>query len=154
MERGFFMDELDLKLLEDLSQDSRATYAELGRKYKLSRVCIRERINNLVDQGVIEKFTIAIDAQKLGLKLSVFFDLEVKPESLYKVAEELAEDEAVTNIFLMTGSPTLFVNALLRDHNELENFMREKFYSRDEILSVHSNIMLKNFKSKRGGLCP
>ena len=36
------LDELDMKLLEDLSRDSRLSYAELGRKYNLSRVCIRK----------------------------------------------------------------------------------------------------------------
>lgn len=60
------MDELDKKLLKDLSRDSRMTYAELGRKYDLSRVCIRERVNNLVEKGIIEKFTIVVNPQKMG----------------------------------------------------------------------------------------
>jgi DNA-binding Lrp family transcriptional regulator len=148
------MDELDLKLLEDLLNDSRVSYAELGRKYNLSRVCIRERINNLVEEGVIEKFTIVVNPEKLGKKLAVFFDIEVKPDALYSVANDLAQEENITNIYLMTGSPTLYVNALLSDHDELEAFLREKIYSRKEIIRVYSNILLKKFKSPRGGLCP
>ncbi len=148
------MDELDLKLLDDLLNDSRVSYAELGRKYNLSRVCIRERINNLVEEGVIEKFTIVVNSEKLGKKLAVFFDIEVKPDALYRIAQELAKEESITNIYLMTGSPTLYVNALLGDHDELEAFLREKIYSRKEITRVHSNILLKKFKSPIRGLFP
>lgn len=140
------IDDLDMKLLEDLSRDSRLSYAELGRKYNLSRVCIRERINNLVEQGVIERFTIVVNPEKLGKQLAVF-DIEVKPHALYKMAEELAAEEPITNIYMMTGSPTLYANALLENHEELEKFIKEKLYSKEDILKVNTNIMLKGLKS-------
>lgn len=148
------VDELDMKLIKDLSQDSRISYAELGRKYNLSRVCIRERINNLYEKGIIERFTIVVNPEKLGKRLSVFFDIEVKSNALYKVADELSEEEPVINVYMMTGSPTLYANALLEDHEELENFLRKKLYSKKEILKVHTNIMLKKFKTIHIGFCP
>ncbi|MFP4662559.1 MAG: Lrp/AsnC family transcriptional regulator [Halanaerobiales bacterium] len=148
------VDDLDMKLLEELSRDSRISYAELGRKYNLSRVCIRERINNLYEKGIIERFTIVINPEKMGKKLSVFFDIEVRPDSLYQVAEKLAEEDPVINIHMMTGSPTLFVNALLEDHQQLETFLKEKLYPIEDILRVHTNIMLKKFKSQKMGFCP
>ncbi|MEJ6951210.1 Lrp/AsnC family transcriptional regulator [Natronospora cellulosivora (SeqCode)] len=148
------LDELDMKLIKDLSKDSRISYAELGRKYELSRVGIRERINNLVEKGVIEKFTIVVDHEKLGKNLSVFFDIEVKPDSLYKIANELSNEDVVINIFMMTGSPTLYVNALLKNHDELERFLKEKLYSKKDVLRANTNIMLKKFKSPDIGFCP
>ena len=148
------VDELDLKLIKDLAQDSRVSYAELGRKYNLSRVCIRERINNLYEKGIIERFTIVVNPEKLGKRLSVFFDIEVKSNALYKVANELAEEEPVFNVYMMTGSPTLYVNAMIKDHEELEIFLKEKLYSKKDILRVHTNIMLKKFKSLNIGFCP
>ncbi|MFW6264793.1 MAG: Lrp/AsnC family transcriptional regulator [Bacillota bacterium] len=148
------MDELDMKLIKELSKDSRVSYAELGRKYDLSRVGIRERINNLVDKGIIEKFTVVVNHEKLGKNLSVFFDIEVMPNALYKIADELTKEEAVTNIFMMTGSSILYVNALLQGHEELEEFLKEKLYSKKEILRANTNIMLKKFKSPDIGFCP
>ena len=70
------------------------------------------------------------------------------------MAEELAAEEPVTNIYLMTGSPTLYANALLESHEELERFIQEKLYSREEILRVNTNIMLKKFKVNNISLCP
>lgn len=144
------MDDLDRKLLEDLSRDSRLTFAELGRKYNLSRVCIRERINNLVEEGVIEKFTIEVNPEKLDKKLTVFFDIKVKPDSLYDVAEELVKEEGVTDVFLLTGSATIYMNTILKNREELEYFLREKIYSREEVLEVNSKILLKWFKNPKG----
>ncbi len=148
------VDDLDMKLIKDLAEDSRISYAELGRKYNLSRVCIRERINNLYEKGVIERFTIVVNSEKLGKKLSVFFDIEVNSNSLYQVAKELMEEKPVINVYMMTGSPTLYVNALLENHTELESFLRENLYSKKEILRVHTNIMLKKFKSHNIAFCP
>lgn len=148
------VDELDINLLEDLSEDSRISYAELGRKYNLSRVCIRERINNLVAKGVIERFTIVVNPEKLGKKLSVFFDIEVKPNALYQIAEELADEEPIISIYMMTGSPIIYANALLENHDQLEKFVKEKLFSKKEVLKVHTNIMLKRFKTNNISFCP
>ncbi len=148
------VDELDMKLIKNLAEDSRISYAELGRKYNLSRVCIRERINNLYEKGVIERFTIVVNPEKLGKRLSVFFDIEVKSNSLYQVAKKLTEEEPVINVYMMTGSPTLYVNALLENDKDLECFLRDKLYSNEEIIRVHTNIMLKKFKRLNMGFCP
>ena len=146
------MDELDCKLIKELSRDSRITYAELGRKYNLSRVCIRERINSLVNDGVIKKFTIEVNPEKLGKKLSVFLNIDVKPDALYKIAEELAEDESITSIYLLTGSTTIYMNVLLKDQEELETFLKEKLYSRGDIFNVTSRLLLREFTGSNGGL--
>jgi Lrp/AsnC family transcriptional regulator, leucine-responsive regulatory protein len=148
------MNELDYKILADLTANGRLTYAELGRKYNLSRVSIRERINNLIEKGIIEKFTIIVNPEKIGKKISAFFEIEVKPESLYQVAEELSMEEDVVNIYLMTGSATLHMHALLVNQDAFEIFLRDKLYSRKEIVRVNSNIILKRFKSRKGGLRP
>ncbi|MFW6022559.1 MAG: Lrp/AsnC family transcriptional regulator [Halanaerobiaceae bacterium] len=148
------IDDLDMKLIEELSYDSRISFAELGRKFNLSRVYIRERINNLVEKGIIEHFTVVINPAKLGKNLSVFFDIEVKPNSLYTIAEELSSEDAVTNIYLTTGSSTLYVNALLEGHDELEIFIRDILYSKKDIMKVHTNIMLKEFKNSNKEYCP
>lgn len=145
------MDELDLNLIKDLRANSRVSYAELGRKYNLSRVCIRERINNLVEEGVIQRFTIDVDHSKLGKNLHAFFDIEVKPNTLYKIAEELIEEDHVTGIILLTGSTTIYLDALLEGKEELELFLRDKLYSRDDILRVTTRIMLKRYTKIQKG---
>lgn len=146
------MDELDRNLLKDLSQNSRLSYAELGRKYDLSRVCIRDRINSLVERGIIKNFTITVDPDKIGKKLSVIFEIEVLPNSLFSVAEELTRERQVTEVFLMTGSENLQIHTMFDNKEELELFLKNKLFNREGVLRVNSNIVLRKFKGNDMGL--
>lgn len=146
------MDALDLKLLEDLTSDGRTSYAELGRKYGLTRVSIKERIDKLRAEGIIENFTITISPEATGKHVSAFFEIDVEPIHLDGVAHALAEEDAVENLYLMTGSSTLHMHALLRDMEDLERFVLERIYALKGISRVQTHMILKRYKSRRGGL--
>ncbi|MBO8127148.1 MAG: Lrp/AsnC family transcriptional regulator [Firmicutes bacterium] len=146
------MDEIDYRLINDLISDSRTSYAELGRRYNLSRVAIRDRINHLIETGVIEKFTIVVNPEKLGKHVSAFFEVDVEPHKLNEVATALAEHDAVLSIYLMTGPSTLHVHALLEDNQSLERFVHESIYSLPGVTRVESHLVLTRYKNRRGGL--
>ena len=145
------MDALDLKLLEDLTSDGRTSYAELGRKYGLTRVSIKERIDKLRAEGIIENFTITISPEATGKHVSAFFEIDVEPFSLDQVAEELAQEEVVENLYLMTGSSTLHMHALLDNMNHLERFVLDRIYSKRGIIRVQTHMILRRYKSRQGG---
>ncbi|WP_343851011.1 Lrp/AsnC family transcriptional regulator, partial [Algoriphagus jejuensis] len=54
-------DTLDLKILTELRQNSRASFAELGRTVGLSPSSVRERIQRMEISGLIKKYSIEID---------------------------------------------------------------------------------------------
>lgn len=145
------MDEIDKNILKILEEDGRMSYAELGRKLDLTRVSIRERIVKLQEKGVIEKFTVVINPEKIDKKLSAFFEIDVTPNHLDEVADKLAEEDRVHSLYLMTGSSTLHMHSLLKDHDELEEFLINKIYSQKGITRVKSNVILKRYKSREGG---
>ena len=59
------LDVLDMEILEELLEDSRQSYVELGKKLKSHKDTIRNRVLKLLKDGVIEHFTISIDHEKL-----------------------------------------------------------------------------------------
>jgi DNA-binding Lrp family transcriptional regulator len=146
------LDELDHKILELLTKDGRMSYAEIGRLLNLSRVSVRERVNKLVDNGVIEHFTIIINPVKVGYRLSVFFEISVNPNKLLEVAEALAAHKCVQSVNQMTGPSTLHVHACLIDNNHLQTFMKDSIYNLPGVNSVNSYVLLRGFKTKRGGI--
>jgi len=145
------MDEVDKKILKVLEDHGRMSYAELGRRLDLTRVSIRERIVKLQEKGVIEKFTVVINPEKVNKKLSAFFEIDVEPNHLDEVANELAKEERVYSLYLMTGASTLHMHSLLKNQDELEDFLINKIYSQRGITRVKSNIILKRYKSREGG---
>jgi len=76
------LDEIDQKILNLLSENSRMSYVEIGKKVNLSRVAVKSRIDTLEEKGVIEQYSIIINPQKIGRTVSAFFDMEVEPQFL------------------------------------------------------------------------
>ena len=145
------MDAIDEGILRELIKDSRTSYAELGRLFGLTRASIKERVERLKNDGVIEEFTVIINPQALNKNVSAFLEVEVEPYRLDEVAIALCKEDAVESIYLMTGASTLHVHALVEDMKALEFFVLEKVYTMKGIRRVQTNTLLKRYKSKRGG---
>lgn len=79
------LDETDKKILSILHEEGRISYTDLGKRVGLSRVAVQTRINNLMEEGIIEKFTAVINPVKVGIPVSVFFNVEVEPKYLEAV---------------------------------------------------------------------
>ncbi|WP_042223030.1 Lrp/AsnC family transcriptional regulator [Oceanobacillus manasiensis] len=143
-------DDIDKKLLEELAEDGRLSYVELAEKVGLSRVAVKDRIQNLKDKGVIEKFTVVINSEKFGKKVSAFFEVDVEPKQLQQVAQNLADNPHVASIYQMTGPSTLHMHVLVEDFQKLEVFINEELYAVTGITRVESSVILKRFKSRTG----
>ncbi len=144
------IDETDRKILELLLQNSRISYTDLGKQINLSRVAVQSRIQALIESGVIERFTAVINPVKVGITVSAFFNIDVKPDDLEKVAEDLAKEPAVTSLYHMTGPSTLHMHGIFSDHREMEKFLLETLYKMPGILRVETQMLLKRYKSRMG----
>ncbi|HLS07668.1 Lrp/AsnC family transcriptional regulator [Lentibacillus sp.] len=144
------VDEIDKKLLEELVEDGRASYVELSEKVGISRVAVKDRINNLKKKGIIEKFTVVINSEKFGNTVSAFFEVDVEPARFQEVAQNLADHPNVASIYQMTGPSTLHMHVLVEDFVMLENFINSELYSVQGITRVESSVILKRFKSRTG----
>ncbi|MBP1970738.1 DNA-binding Lrp family transcriptional regulator [Virgibacillus natechei] len=143
-------DDIDKKLLEELAEDGRLSYVELAEKVGLSRVAVKDRIKNLQDSGIIEKFTVVINSEKAGKKVSAFFEVDVEPKQLQQVAQNLADNPSVASIYQMTGPSTLHMHVLVEDFQMLEVFINNELYAVEGITRVESSVILKRFKSRTG----
>lgn len=143
-------DDIDKKLLEELAEDGRLSYVELAEKVGLSRVAVKDRIQSLKEKGVIEKFSVVINSEKIGKKVSAFFEIDVEPMRLQEVAQNLADNPNVASIYQMTGPSTLHTHVLVEDFTMLEAFINEELYSVEGITRVESSVILKRFKSRTG----
>ncbi|KMK75004.1 Lrp/AsnC family transcriptional regulator [Alkalihalobacillus pseudalcaliphilus] len=144
------IDEIDRGILTLLTENGRMSYVDIAKKLNLSRVAIRERMNQLMENGVIEKFSVVINSDKVGKKVSAFFEVDCEPTYLVDVAQKLADNPKVASCYQMTGPSTLHMHVLVKDFEELENFINEELYSLKGISRVESHILLRRFKSRSG----
>ncbi|BFH66410.1 MAG: Lrp/AsnC family transcriptional regulator [Paenibacillus dendritiformis] len=144
------LDEIDKMILSALHSNSRLSYTDLAKKVNLSRVAVQARVQAMMEDGLLEKFTIVINPEKLGIRVSAFFNVEVEPQHLMKVAEQLANEPSVTSLYHMTGPSKLHMHGLFASNREMEQFLQEKLYPLPGIMSVETQILIKRYKSRMG----
>ena len=59
-------DDIDERILAELAEHARATFAEIGEKVNLSAPAVKRRVDRMLDSGVIKGFTTVIDRNALG----------------------------------------------------------------------------------------
>ncbi len=143
-------DETDQAILNLLIDNSRISYIEIAEQVGLSRAAVKNRLEALEKNGVIEKYTVILNPEKIGRNVSDFFEIQVRPEALESVIEALRQEEAVTDVYLMTGNTTLHVHAVLEMNSDLEVFLREKLYRLPGIQSVKSDFIISRLKTRKG----
>lgn len=146
------MDRLDGQLLGILIRDGRTSYADLGRHLDISRAHARERVQRLVDQGIIEQFSVIINPDKLDIAYSTFIDLRVNVQYIESLAAELADCQEVVSLYIMNDLQSLHIHTLTRDSEDFLRFAKSHIFSRPEIISVECKNLLRRIKNRRGGV--
>jgi len=144
------LDEIDRQILKYLSADGRISYAELGRLVNLTRAAVRERIHQLMDHGIIDRFTIVVNPLKAGKMLSMYFNINVEWSKMNFVAEQLSNTDEITNIYQMSGRPHLHVHALFDDQEHANRYIQQ-LQAIDGITNVESEFLIARYK-ERGSL--
>ncbi|MCW9133625.1 Lrp/AsnC family transcriptional regulator [Bacillus paramycoides] len=72
------LDHTDMRILEELSKNSRITMKELGEKVHLTGQAAASRVAKLEDNGFIEGYTIKVNQVKLGCFIHAFINIYTK----------------------------------------------------------------------------
>ncbi|MED4856666.1 Lrp/AsnC family transcriptional regulator [Bacillus atrophaeus] len=144
------VDDIDKQIMTILHEEGRISYTDLGKRVGLSRVAVQSRINQLIETGVIEKFTAVINPAKIGIHVSVFFNVEVEPQYLEEVALQLEEEPAVTSLYHMTGPSKLHMHGIFANDQEMEEFLTKRLYPLQGVVSVDCQMLIKRYKSRMG----
>ncbi|MEW5771636.1 MAG: Lrp/AsnC family transcriptional regulator [Pseudomonadota bacterium] len=145
------MNDMDQKILAMLIDDGRMSFADIARELGISRVHARDRVQRLIDEGVIEKFTVIVNPEKIGTTVSAFFDVEVDPQGIESVAEDLARQPEVRSLYIMSDMRSLHIHTLTENNTALEQFARKNLLSRRHIVRVDCKQLLTRVKNRRGG---
>lgn len=141
------VDEIDMKIIEILKKNGRATYSEIAQKVHLSRVAVRDRVLRMIDGGVIVGFTVQVSSKSLDRPVSIFFDIEVEPKFLSRVATKLAELEDVAIVSQHTGTTGIHVHAHIDKIENISSFIDKNIYYISGVRKVNTYILMKNYKT-------
>jgi len=96
-----YRDKTDERILEFLQKDSRESFVEIGKKLKLSESAVRRRVKNMVDNRIIEKFTVQIgETNSTSAIVLISVDSSIDTS---KVSTKLTKLSAVKTVYEITG---------------------------------------------------
>lgn len=143
------MDALDRKILAALQANSRASLQEIGQAVGLSSSPCWERIRKLEAAGVIEGYTVRLNAQALGLNETVLVQLTLDSHTdntLEKFGETLATIPEVVEAYLVSGEYDYLLRVAVKDTRDYERLLREKLYKIKGIRHSKSSFVLRTLK--------
>lgn len=116
-------DETDLEILAILVEDARAPYSDIASRVDLSAPAVRDRIDRLREAGVIRRFTIDVDRSTLREGVPVLIELDVEPDAIAAVRDDLLEADGVEHVFT-AADPRLVVQASVPD-GDVRSFLAD-----------------------------
>ncbi|MEM0027168.1 MAG: Lrp/AsnC family transcriptional regulator [Ignisphaera sp.] len=146
---GEELDEKDKKIIERLSENARITYTELAKEIGLSDVAVIKRVKKL-ENRVIKRYTIVVDPRSLGFRVISLTGIDVDPDKLFSVIENIKSRYYVKGLWLTTGDHPLMTIIWARDEEEMAKIHKE-IGELDGVKRVCPAIVLKTIKDIEKG---
>jgi Lrp/AsnC family leucine-responsive transcriptional regulator len=117
------LDLTDLHILQALQQNARASYREIGAQVGLTGPAVAERVHRLEEAGVINGYTLALNAVSLGLSIQAFIQLTAPATRYPRVLETLKDVPGILECHHVTGGASFLIHAVAGSTQELETII-------------------------------
>ena len=125
------IDQLDLRILQEMMQSAALSYAELGKKLFVSGGTIHVRIKKMEEAGIVSGTRLKVDLKKLGYDVIAFIGIYLEKSSLYdQVAKELFKIPQIVRLNYTTGNYSMFAQIVCTDIDQL------RFVLHDELQKI------------------
>jgi len=111
------LDEVSKAIIEQLQQDGRRSYAAIGKEVGLSEAAVRQRVQRLVEGGVMQVVAVT-DPLELGFARQAMIGVKVSGP-IETVADKIAEIEEVDYVVVTAGSYDLLVEVVAESDEHL-----------------------------------
>ncbi|WP_280587123.1 Lrp/AsnC family transcriptional regulator [Halorubrum sp. Boch-26] len=132
------MDDLDRRILSILRRDARTPYTEIAERVGTSEGTVRNRVDRMTEEGVIERFTVTTRTGNVKAMIEISVEMNVDTAA---VGDRMVEWEEVDFVWQVSGEDdvVLVVDAVdTRAVNELISQAREM----DEVKSTKTRLIL------------
>ena len=146
------LDALDNKILEVLKTNARATFSEIGELVGLSRVTVKNRIEVMEKNGVIQGYKAIVDKTKVPQGVQFIIDVEAIPELYQEVVDVLGTDRYLRQVYSTTGDCRLHAIGFAPNTNTLESHVNHLFLKTKGIRKMSWHILISTLKDVDGGV--
>jgi Lrp/AsnC family transcriptional regulator for asnA, asnC and gidA len=138
------IDNLDRKILAILSKNARVPFKDVAAECGVSRAAIHQRVQHLIDNGVITGSGFDVNPKSLGYSTCTYIGMNLEKGSMYKkVVEKLMTIPEVVETHFTTGPYTMLVKLYARDNEQLMTLINGQLQSIPGVVSTETLISLE-----------
>ncbi|MCU0268082.1 MAG: Lrp/AsnC family transcriptional regulator [Acidimicrobiales bacterium] len=115
--RQVTLDAIDKAIIRELQLDGRAPYAKLGPAVGLSQAAVRQRVQRLIESGVMQVVAVT-DPLMLGFEMQAMIGVEAEGD-LRLLADKLADIPEIDYVVVCSGRFDLLVEVVCTDNDQL-----------------------------------
>jgi len=117
-------DNLDLDILNVLLNNSRLSYRQIAKKAKVSAATVMHRINAMEKEGIIKKYSVYLDFEKLGYDFMVVVSLKISKGKLFEVEKKIAQEPNVTSVYDVLGDSDAVLFGKFKTKKSMDQFIK------------------------------
>jgi Lrp/AsnC family transcriptional regulator, leucine-responsive regulatory protein len=117
------IDDLDKKIINELIQNSRLSMSELGRRVHLSSPSVTERVRQMESFGIIKKYTMEVDLEKLGAPIQCIIEATVKNGDYSSFKKYVEEHSNVDFCYRVAGNACYMLKMHFETFARAEEFI-------------------------------
>jgi Lrp/AsnC family transcriptional regulator for asnA, asnC and gidA len=136
-------DELDMKLLFELTKDGSISVPALSKKLGINASVLYSRIKRLMKKKLIKKFTVVIDDSLLGIGVKASVGINRDPKLKDNIHKKMMETPEVISISEVTGRFDIIVNVHAKNLEALHSIVIEKIGKIDGIINTETFVELQ-----------
>lgn len=138
------VDTLDRRILEIITMNARIPFKDVAVKCGVSRAAIHQRVQRLIEMGVIIGSGYNVNPKSLGYSTCTYIGITLEKGSMYKsVVSELKKIPEVVECHFTTGSYTMLTRVYARDNEHLMDLLNNKMQEIPGVIATETLISLE-----------
>jgi Lrp/AsnC family transcriptional regulator, regulator for asnA, asnC and gidA len=147
MKKEKVLDDIDKEILKILQENAKTSYRVIQDKLNISIGTIHNRIAKLEKNGIIEGYTLKLNNEKLGYKLTFLIRIQIDGKHTAEILDQISKIPEVCSVFHTTGEQSAALICRFKEAEDVHNFIRvlnEKEY----VTKTISNMVLKEYRPR------
>ncbi len=151
-DRAKVADEIDRRILRELSRDGRISNNDLAERVGLSPSPCLRRLRRLEAAGIIRGYTALIDAKAYGWSMAAIATIRLSRQNEDEIV--MFEDavrgwDEVLECHLVTGSRDYILKVMTGSLEQYERFIKEKIARLKCVASIETSFVMNTIKERR-----
>lgn len=135
------LDEISQAIIAELQRDGRRPYAAIGKAVGLSETAVRQRVQRLVETGVVQIVAVT-DPRRVGLTRQAMIGIRAEG-NLQRVADALAAMPEVVYVVITAGAFDILTEVLCEDDEQLLGILNDHIRTLPGVVGTETFVYLK-----------